>query len=103
MMTNSLLQALYHQFNKQYFSNRLPKDMVAHYDAIWQMGVTKYYRERPLYILLSHKLRWTECGSGMVLLHEMCHVSLPYRVNHGKEFQKAMLKLARKGAFKDLW
>ena len=103
ILTNAVAQHMYHQFNKQWFSNRLPKDMVVYYEDIWQMGVTCYHRERPLYIQLSKKLRWTEASTALVLLHEMVHVSLPYRVNHGREFQKAMMKLAKRGALKPWW
>ena len=103
MMTNRLLKALYDELNRAWFSNKLPKDMVVYYADIWQMGVTSYHRERPLYIRISKKLRWTESTSALTLLHEMVHVSLPYRINHGPVFQKKMRSFARRGAMDGWW
>jgi Zn-dependent peptidase ImmA (M78 family) len=40
--------------------------------------------------------RWT-------LLHEMVHLFLPDHADHGEKFQKEMLRLARAGAFRNLW
>lgn len=104
MMTNIELQALYTMFNKQWFGNRLPKDMVVRYDKSnrWQ-GNTKYYCERPLYILINERLRWSDSQTALTLLHEMVHVELPYRFNHGPQFHKRMMQLARKGAFRLWW
>lgn len=105
MLTNALVQGLYREFNRKWFGNRLPKDMVVSYanlDPIGQ-GVTHYFKGRPLYIELNHRLRWSESQTALTLLHEMVHVSLPYRFNHGPKFHKEMLRLAKAGAFKAWW
>jgi hypothetical protein len=48
MVTNAHAQELYRYFNKKYFGNRLPKDMVVHFIRLKdQHGVTKLYRSRP--------------------------------------------------------
>lgn len=104
-MTNPELQALYHEFNKKWFGNKLPKDMVVCFAGLHmhRMAVTRYYRARPLYIEMNKNLRWNHSVVAMTLLHEMVHVALPYRINHGPEFHKAMKSLAKRGAFTPFW
>lgn len=103
-MTNKDLQDLYHSFNRKWFGNRLPKDMVVGYSKFdYAIGYTKFYRNRPLYIEISSKVRWSCSLTAMVLLHEMCHVSLPAKFEHGSKFHQEMLKLAKKGAFRSWW
>ena len=102
MMTNSELRRMYAEFNRKWFSNRLPKDMIAEYARIEDHGITEYYRDRPLYILLEWDLRRSQCHSALTLLHEMCHVRHP-KARHGPVFHKEMLRLAKAGAFKNWW
>jgi SprT-like family len=103
-VTNLMLGCLYDEFNEKYFGNKLPKDMVVCYNKYMeQMGVTRYFRSRPLYIELNWKLRWSDSSTAMTLLHECVHVSLPYEVNHGPRFQKEMKRLARIGAMRNWW
>ena len=47
-----------------------------------------------------------ESCTKMLLLHEMAHIKLRKRKMrdvHGREFQHEMQRLARIGAFRDLW
>jgi hypothetical protein len=39
----------------------------------------------------------------MVVMHEMKHVEKPTFKGHGWRFDKRMLRLAKQGAFNDLW
>lgn len=95
---------MYREFNRKYFGNKLPKDfVVAFEDLEYHLGVTKFYRSRPCYINLNLGLRYSNSLTAMTLLHEMVHVELPYRYNHGPRFHKRMLKLAKDGAFKPWW
>lgn len=103
MITNAELQCMYHEFNRKWFGNRLPKDMVVEFEKIEPMGCTHYRRGRPLYIDINFNYRSNRCIVSMTLLHEMVHVELPYNINHGKQFHKRMIQLARKGAFKPWW
>lgn len=104
MVTNAELTHRYREFNKKYFGNRLPKDMVVEFSQArkW-LGVTHYKRGRPLYIQINWKFRFSLSSCMLTLLHEMVHVELPYNVNHGKKFHARMLKLARQGALKAWW
>lgn len=54
-------------------------------------------------IFISRELRMWDVVSQGVLLHEMAHLNLGWGVNHGRKFQKEMLRLAKAGAFKGVW
>lgn len=104
MVTNAEVQRMYREFNKKYFNNRLPKDMVVRFEIFdYAQGVTHFKYDRPLYIQISKKLKWSRSQTALTLLHEMVHVELPYRLNHGPRFHKRMMQLARAGAFKPWW
>lgn len=103
MVTNAELQCMYHEFNKKWFGNRLPKDMVVNFEKMDPLGCTLFRRGRPLYININWKFRSNRSSVAMTLLHEMVHVELPYGINHGRQFHKRMMQLARKGAFKAWW
>lgn len=104
MVTNAELMRRYHEFNRKYFHNKLPKDMVVEFGESknW-LGVTRYRKTRPLFIQINKRFRFSLTCSMMTLLHEMVHVELPYGVNHGPIFHKRMLQLAKTGAFKAWW
>jgi hypothetical protein len=103
----------YVEFNKRYFSGKLPTHDVSVFwdDAIAKSDlagtwVTKYEGE-PEKITISIAKRFQDCDScvGVALLHEMVHIKLRNRKidMHGKEFQKEMLRLAKKGALAPYW
>ena len=102
--TNRYLQNTYAEFNRKYFGNKLPKDMVVRFgetgDAV---AVTDCKYDRPLYIIINRKTAWHHMIVDATLLHEMVHVENPKPNGHGPWFQKRMLKLAKKGAFKHVW
>ena len=103
MVTNAEVQAMYHAFNKRWFGNRLPKDMVVRFEKIpGYMGVSEFYHGRPVWINLSKSIKYCRRSVAMTLLHEMVHVECP-KMYHGTRFHKRMLKLARQGAFKNWW
>jgi len=94
---------MYHNFNRKWFRNRLPKDMVVDFVRMeGALGVTAFYKNRPLHIMLNSELRTSDRIAALTLLHEMVHVELP-KYNHGHQFHKRMQKLAKKGAFKPYW
>jgi SprT-like family len=105
MITNAELQRMYHHFNKKWFGNRLPKDMVVAFEKMYPLGCTHCRRGRPLWIDINFKMRHSRSNSAMTLLHEMVHVEMP-RIGgggHGPKFHKRMMKLARQGAFRKWW
>ncbi len=103
----------YVEFNKRYFSGKLPTgDLCVFWDETISKSdlagtwVTKYEGE-PEKITISISRRIQDCDScvGAALLHEMVHIKLRNRKidMHGKEFQKEMLRLAKKGALAPYW
>jgi len=104
MVTNAEVQRMYHHFNKKYFGNRLPKDMIVDFNRAKDYhGRTAFYKTRPLHIQIGWHLRDSNAHVALTLLHEMVHVELPARFNHGPRFHKRMLKLAKQGAMKPWW
>lgn len=104
-MTNKKLRYWFRRYNKKYFSNRLPEISVKFKDITRAkcIGQTHYECYKPVYVAIDNELKtWSDMAK-MTLLHEMCHVALPLRVNHGPRFQDEMLRLARAGAFNGLW
>lgn len=104
-MNNSDLKIAYDSYNKKYFGNKLPKDMVVHFAPCGDernIGFTRFYRNRPLFIVIDKRIRKMKAIVLATLLHEMVHCELP-KSNHGAPFQKRMLKLAKAGAFNKLW
>jgi hypothetical protein len=106
-LTNAYLARAYARFNKTYFGNKLPKDMVVRFAKLdinnVGLAVTYCKFERPLYIDISRPLAVHSMLADMTLLHEMVHVENPKWCGHGPKFQKRMLQLAKKGAFRDCW
>jgi hypothetical protein len=97
----TLLQRTYQQYNRKYFGNKLPKvsEVDLHWGSIREMGY-----EWGGEIVINRRYRYRDAVWKLTLLHEMVHLSLPaVQDEHGKEFQKGMLRLAKAGAFEGLW
>ena len=102
------LEHTYLLLNKRYFHSRLPLVALAWHTNTgkWRdmNGRTEFHGGVPILIFLNERLRDTPKLAQLILLHEMVHVYLPYKTkHHGKEFQREMKRLAREGAFDDLW
>lgn len=105
-MNNVELARLYRRYNKKYFGNKLPAIRVVFASILrpyGQLGVTHYEERKPVYIHIDKLLRKWNCTAKLTLLHEMNHVSLPFRVEHGPVFERGMRRLARLKAFTGLW
>ena len=95
------LKRTYRSYNRRYFNNRLPNPpevKIAWGDIEPLLGYQLSDE-----IVLSKKTHRQDSVWKMTLLHEMVHLSLPDEPEHGKVFQKGMLRLAKLGAFKNLW
>lgn len=113
-MTNLEIQKLFRRYNNIYFGGKLPKHRVYFsYAPIKRRSLGLWFGMQ----------KWIEIYTGIrdypsivksTLLHEMCHIKLAMNgkdktwqeINandHGPEFEKEMLRLAKKGAFKGLW
>lgn len=111
MRASSYLKGLYNLYNYKYFNNELPTGTKLYF--VHRIGKSKspeksncastyFFIDGPPTILIQRtkvkSMRYVVSD----LLHEMSHISKP-RADHGKVFQKEMLRLAKQGAFTDVW
>lgn len=98
----------YQEINQKYFGGKLPANTLIFWSrqlkAMNDMGQTISDGKR-FTILLDIQMK--EIGyddvADEVLFHESCHIAVfPYD-GHGAPFQKCMERLAKAGAFRDLW
>jgi hypothetical protein len=105
---NKQLSRLYRLYNKKYFNNELPnididfqspRRFKADGHGKRTCAVTIFQHGKPvaIYIKRYANKEWPyiKCD----LLHEMIHVSLPCRCNHGPRFKKELRRLMKAGAF----
>jgi hypothetical protein len=106
----TVLQRAYRKYNKKYFRNRLPHGCKVQLDKNLER------RETAVGMYLPIDFKPFPCGAILIssrqpsrfrlftLLHEMCHLKLrDTHWGHGQKFQAEMLRLARAGAFANLW
>jgi hypothetical protein len=95
---HSGIQYCYDYFNSYYFNGKL-RDM----RVVWAELEDLYGLTTADYIFIASSLKTQTVMALQTLLHEMVHVKVPSDVEHGKKFNKEMLRLARAGAFDHLW
>jgi len=101
------LQRIFRDYNRKYFGGKLEECKV-----IWDRRIGKfdcmgeYDSEGPTISIAIELRRWPR-QKRFTVLHEMVHALLFQRGNkstqHGPAFEREMMKLAKKGAFRDLW
>ena len=99
-MTNAELRRLFRQYNRLYFSGKLPRADIrfAGMDKENYLGFCVFFAGVPEVRINKRIRRWPKMVR-MTLLHEMCHVALPRRAEHGPRFQREIARLVRDGAF----
>lgn len=102
------LASVYAEYNAQYFGDSLPKDTLTCWSEEGSIESVVFYaltlHVRPVQVYFSPKIKHLEAVLRMTMLHEMVHVKLGRSsAEHGKAFQKEMLRLAKRGAFQSLW
>ncbi|SRR6266478_9869380 len=98
-LTNKDVQRAYRRFNKVYFDNKLPKDILVKFDTEEELDdAYGEYLEADHEILLSEELKTIPDFAYIVLLHEMAHVQVPDN-NHGFQFAAVINKLYQQGAY----
>lgn len=115
---SDLLNRQYDLYNIHYFGGKLPKFPVQWSKSLLKSkqfyGLLRYDSKTPSnnLIEISAELRRFSQYAAIILLHEMCHVKLrdrpgefPKNTNkpHSEAWHKEMTRLARKGAFNELW
>ena len=124
MRSNKRLLSWFRSFNRRYFKGRLVEpviyfDNIGNYEGNPVCGQLtspgyRVYRvvgkkwkciEGRPEIRISTKLQppWLWFQAKLTLLHEMAHLALPNKIEHGSVFQKEMVRLAKAGAFEGLW
>jgi hypothetical protein len=101
------LKRLYLAYNRLYFGSRLPADL----PVTWCRSLPKElwacmeFDKKPRAIKINASLMGSGQWAKMKLLHEMAHVSVhgKERGEHGPLWHREMRRLARVGAFDDLW
>ena len=117
LRASSYLKRLYNYYNKEFFDDKLPKDAELYYapklDKVRSAkaqhrsmcAVTYWYEDRPNAIVIRRTKTKSIRHIVSDLLHEMCHLSKPNascEVEHS-EFQEEMKRLAKAGAFYNIW
>jgi len=98
----------YRKANKKYFGGKLPPVQIF-YKRMKLIAQVRYDRKwKPTRILLNVRLKIWPSVCAMSLLHEMAHIDLVYvqgdtRTYHGPPWGRIMRRLAREGAFDNLW
>lgn len=100
-MRNRLHRA-YRAYNRRYFGNLLPNppDVTIRWEELGNQLMGYQLEDE---IVINRKDRHRESLWRLTLLHEMLHLALPDEKAHGKRFQDGMLRLAKMGAFRNLW
>jgi len=97
------LRRWYRDDNLKYFGGSLPDDTDIIYAPHKGCIGTSDEEDVGPFILISPEYAIEGRMTHMALLHEMVHLKLlPYK-RHGERFQVEMLRLAKLGAFKNLW
>lgn len=100
------LARLYSHYNRRYFGGHLPKKLLVRYKHLSSVyyAIMGYDEKRPKFIYINTKLRkWPEIVR-MNLLHEMAHIAtIDEEERHGPRWHREMKRLAREGAFDELW
>lgn len=100
----------FNDLNAQYFGgglNNAEVDLSDQKEDDW-IGLTTPCGDGKYCILINTRLAPAPREREWVEVHEMCHLYVyekgtPESVSHGPEWQACMLKLAEKGAFRDIW
>ena len=99
-VTQTMLEHTYRSFNRKYFNNSLSKDVDLKFGHT--SGLLGYQLGEEIVLSKNKAYRKESIWKG-TLLHEMVHLKVSESADHGPKFQKEMLRLARKGAFANIW
>lgn len=110
-MTIKQLHNTYKRFNKKWFDGRLPAEIAMSFEDMSQTpngGLCTTYSEPGLLIHTIHlDKQFQNCDKllELFLIHEMAHMAAHpnEKVPHDQAFQDEMIRLAFRGALKELW
>jgi hypothetical protein len=99
------LKRCYLRFNRIYFSNRLPTELPVRWAQDKSLGPPKWMGcSNSDFILLNARYRYSKNLCKTTLLHEMAHIAtVEEKAHHGPQWKREMRRLARIGAFDNIW
>ena len=119
MRASSYLKKLYNLYNHRFFGDRLPEGVKIYYapklDKVntkdgkhrSTCAVTYFYEDSPPKIIIRKTATSNMRHMASDLIHEMVHVAKPNAdceaESRNSEFQKEMKRLAKAGAFQNVW
>lgn len=119
MKASAYLSKLYNHYNREFFGGKLPEgvrlyfapklDKVNTKDGKHRStcAITYFYQNHPPKIVIRKTATSNMRHIASDLLHEMCHISVPTadceEKNTNGKFQKEMKRLAKAGAFYNIW
>ena len=119
MRASSYLARLYNHYNREFFDGKLPEGVKLYYapklDKVdtrdgkhrSTCAVTYFYKEAPPKIIIRKTATSNMRHIASDLLHEMVHVAIPKADcedrNPDSVFQKEMKRIAKAGAFQNVW
>ena len=119
MRASSYLARLYNHYNREFFDGKLPEGVKLYYapklDKVdtrdgkhrSTCAVTYFYKEAPPKIIIRKTATSNMRHIASDLLHEMVHVAKPETDcedrNPDSVFQKEMKRIAKAGAFQNVW
>jgi len=102
-VTNAELRRLFRQYNRDYFSGKLPNADIrfATMDRENDLGFCLLFAGVPEIRINKRLKRWPKLVRS-TLLHEMVHIALPRHVQHGPRFNRELARLISEGAYDGL-
>jgi SprT-like family len=102
MLSDSKLRRWYREFNRKYHNGELPNDVDIFYAPMEDCsGLVDFHHGETL-LIINPMCALDSTVLRMTLHHEMAHIKTQVR-GHGSVFQQEMLRLAKLGAFRNLW
>jgi SprT-like family protein len=105
-MTQKTLRWYARRYYKKYWGKSLPKECHVRFEKLQRgyLGVTTFVGHPPIFVVsISNEIKNWDRTVRLTLLHELCHVALSVKIEHGPKFQLEMLRIANLGAFMGLW
>src|SRR5271157_4566555 len=102
MVSQRSVHRWYRDYNQKFFANRLPKDIEIRFvsSRVLPHDLAQCFIDESIEI--NSRIRWSRVLVKGSLIHEMMHLYLPKRVEHGLPWKRLRDKLYQMGAFDDL-
>lgn len=102
------LKKYYDNFNRIFFDGKLPRDTRVGWNSeilgyAYTVGIEDTETKHKFFLIYLDKKKHFDTKQVLLtLLHEMAHIHLYPDMKHGKKFDREIIRLAVRGAFKGL-